>query len=419
MVKSLAKYLGFGKRSGQTSTLGSPAYWLRNAIGGGVSETGITVNANNSLGVTAVWRAVKIISEGIAGLDKGVFSKDSDGNTIEKNTHYLNKLLTEPYDRYTGFTFFESMQANACLRGNAYAAIIRDESGRPINLVMINPSFVSVMFDTNRNFYYQVTNDKHEVEIVYPDDILHIPSLVLESDHIVGKSPIQVHRESLGLSLATTKYASRFFKNGAHVSGYLSTDGSLKPDAAQRMAESWRRRFGGINNVGKTPVLEEGLKYYPLSLNPQDAMFVETHRLNVEDVSRIFGVPAHMLSSLDRATFSNIEHQSREYVTHTLTPWARRWESELKRKLVPERDKSRMSILFNMDSLLRGDSESRAKLIDTYMKWGVLNRDEIRRMEGFNDIEDGSGKKYYVPLNMTDGAENINENGEGNEIITK
>jgi HK97 family phage portal protein len=198
-----------------------------------------------------------------------------------------------------------------------------------------------------------------------------------------------------------TKYAARTFKNGAHITGFLTTDQKLSEEAAIRMAKSWKERFSGVDNAGKTPVLEEGLKFQPLSMTPEDAMFIESARLGVEEVARIFGVPLHMLGNLERATFSNIEHQSREFVMYSLRPWVKRWEEEINRKLFTESEKRRgFYYRFNLDSLLRGDSEARSKLIDTYMKWGILNRDEVRKLEGFNNSDDGTGSTHYVPVNM-------------------
>lgn len=383
------------------TSLSQPAKWLTNLFSGPVTS-GVSVTEDTTLGISAVWRAVRILGEGIAGLSGDVYQELANGDNQKVSNHRISRLLREPSPIYTGFTWRESMQAHAALRGNGISFIRRDGANNPIELRHVKPEFVQTKYDPNTGMLVYTYTDK-EGNTISTDssNIFHIPALVIGTDGVMGKSPITVHRESLGLSIAMTRYSAKLFKNGAHIDGFLTTDQSLGSEAAQRMGQSWKARYSGLENAGSTPVLEEGLKYVPLSLTPQDAMFVESYRLGNEDVARIFGVPLHMLASLERATFSNIEHQSREFVTYTLRPWVKRWEAEINRKLFTELEKAQgYYYRFNLESLLRGDSESRAKLIDAYMKWGITNRDEIRRLEGFNDSVDGTGKTHLVPANM-------------------
>ncbi len=369
--------------------------WLSNWFGG-VSASGVSVNPDSALGISAVWRSARILGEGVGALEGYVIKEDKNGNKKRMPNHRVAKMLRDPSPLYTEFTFKESITAFAALRGNGMAKI--DQNNGVFEI--INPSTVKTEYE-NGLLVYVWQDEKGKKKVANSADILHIPAMVMDVGEVMGKSPIQVHRESLGLSIAQTRYGAKFFKNGAHIAGYLSTDGTLSQEAAERMRKSWRQKWSGVDNVGSTPVLEEGLKYNALSLNPQDAMFVESSRLSVEEVARIFGVPLHMLASLERATFSNIEHQSREFVTYTLRPWVKRWEAEINRKLFTEAEK-RLGYYyhFNLESLLRGDSEAQAKLIDTYMKWGIATRDEIRNMYGWNASEDGTGKTHYVPANM-------------------
>jgi HK97 family phage portal protein len=377
-----------------STSLSQPAKWLTSLFSG-TSSAGVTVNQETTLGITAVYRAVKIIGEGIAGLQGDVYREGKDGNRKKLPNHRVAAQLREPSLLYTGFTFKETMSAFAALRGNGISKINTDGTFR-----IIDPSTVETRFNGS-TLVYVYQDEQGKTRTLDSSEVLHIPSLVMDTETALGKSPLTVHRETIGVSMAQTRYAAKFFKNGAHIDGFLSTDQKLSPEGIARMAQSWRARYTGIDNAGSTPVLEEGMKYVPLSLNPQDAMFVESSQLSVQEIARIFGVPLHMLASLERATFSNIEHQSREFVTYTLRPWVKKWEEEINRKLFTEQEK-RLGYYFkfNLESLLRGDSESRARLIDTYMKWGIANRDEIRRLEGWNDSEDTTGKQHFVPVNM-------------------
>jgi HK97 family phage portal protein len=376
------------------TSLSNPSSWLTSLFSGPVSS-GVNVTQDTSLGIGAVYRAVLVLGEGVAGLQGEVIQEDRKGTKKRHPQHRVARQMSEPSVLYTGFTFKQMITAFAALRGNGIAKINPDGT-----FSVIDPGTVKTEFSGNTLVYFY-QDEKGVSKTADSSEILHIPALVMEPGRVLGKSPLEVHRETIGLSIAQTRYAGKFFKNGAHIDGFLSTDQKLSPEGIDRMAKSWRSRYTGVDNAGSTPVLEEGMKYIPLSLNPQDAMFIEASQLSVQEVARIFGVPLHMLASLERATFSNIEHQSREFVTYTLRPWVKRWEEEINRKLFTESEKRNgYYYRFNLESLLRGDSESRAKLIDTYMKWGIANRDEIRRLEGWNDSEDSTGQTYFVPVNM-------------------
>jgi HK97 family phage portal protein len=196
-------------------------------------------------------------------------------------------------------------------------------------------------------------------------------------------------------------YAADLYANGAQLAGVLSTDQALTQDQVQRLTESWSKRYSGAGNRNKTAVLEVGMKYQAIGLSPADAQYAQTAKLSIEDVSRITGVPLHMLSQLDRATFSNIEQQSIEFYQNTIRPWAKRIEEEFTRKLIPETDKGRAYIRFNLDGILRGDTVARSNYYRTMFNIGALSPNEIRRLENMNTVE--GGDTYYVPLNMVDG----------------
>ena len=398
------------------TSLSRPAAWLFSLFGQPASS-GVRVTGDTALSIAAVYRAIRILAEGVAGLQGGVY-RDVDGSRIEQPAHWLNFTMREPSPLYTGFTWREAMQAQAALRGNGISLIRRNADNQVIELRNINPDLVETRYEDGV-LLYMFRDEQGNTRSTTSDNVLHIPALVMDMDTAMGKSPLAVHRETLGLNIAMTQYAARTFKNGAHISGFLTTEQKLSEEAAMRMAKSWKERFSGVENAGKTPVLEEGLKFQPLSMTPEDARFIESARLGVEEVARIFGVPLHMLGNLERATFSNIEHQSREFVMYSLRPWVKRWEEEINRKLFTESEKRRgIYWRFNLDSLLRGDSEARAKLISEYMKWGILTRDEVRRLEGFNDSSDTTGDKHYVPVNMVPAEMAGQQNQEDEQQLT-
>jgi HK97 family phage portal protein len=382
-----------------TFTSSDTAFWA-SLHGANFAKSGEVVTMGNAQTTTAVWAAVRILAETISSLDWDIYTDDDDGNRTKLPNHPVAKLLRSPHPLYNGQTWFETMQSWASLRGNAISVIMRNGLGLPVGLRHFSIDQVTIDYDEQSGeLYYTVwdpTTGKHRV-FDY-ENILHVRAQVMDAETGWGKSPIQAHRDTIGLNMAGQRYMSELMKNGAHVKGFLGTDEVLKPEVAKRMRKSWQAAHGGAGNAGKTPVLEAGMKFYRLNLSPADAQWLEMMKFGVEEVSRIFRIPLHMLSSLERSTNNNIEHQGREFVTHTIIPWVRRWEAEIDNKLFSGR--SRAYFRFNLDSYLRGDAEARAKLYATYMTHGITNADEVRRLEGLNAKPNGEGSVYLYPVNM-------------------
>ena len=182
------------------------------------------------------------------------------------------------------------------------------------------------------------------------------PAPGLGFDGLVGYSPIAMAKNAIGLSIATEEYGARFFANGATPGGILEFPGTVKNPESIR--ESWNKGFSG-NNAHKVAILEEGMKYTPISISPEQAQFLETRKFQIDEIARIFRVPPHMVGDLEKSSFSNIEQQSLEFVKYTLEPWIIRWEQSLNRALLSETEKSDYFVKFNVDGLLRGDYQSR------------------------------------------------------------
>lgn len=234
--------------------------------------------------------------------------------------------------------------------------------------------------------------------ILKPSDVLHVPGLGF--DGLVGYSPIAMAKNAIGLSIATEEYGAKFFANGATPGGLLEYPGTVKnPDAIR---ESWNKGFGGSHNSNKVAILEEGMKYTPISISPEQAQFLETRKFQIDEIARIFRVPPHMVGDLEKSSFSNIEQQSLEFVKYTLEPWLVRWEQSLIRALISEKDKKDYFIKFNVDGLLRGDYASRMSGYATARQNGWMSANDIRELENLDLIstEDG-GDLYLINGNMT------------------
>ena len=230
-----------------------------------------------------------------------------------------------------------------------------------------------------------------------PSDVLHIPGLGF--DGLVGYSPIAMAKNAIGLSIATEEYGARFFANGATPGGILEFPGTVKNPESIR--ESWNKGFSG-NNAHKVAILEEGMKYTPISISPEQAQFLETRKFQIDEIARIFRVPPHMVGDLEKSSFSNIEQQSLEFVKYTLEPWIIRWEQSLNRALLSETEKPDYFVKFNVDGLLRGDYQSRMNGYAIARQNGWMSANDIRSLEQLDLIPDElGGNLYLINGNMT------------------
>ena len=367
---------------------------------GNTTNTGVQVNESSSLTYSTVYACVRVSSESVASLPIHVFKKDADGNgRVNDTTHPVYNLLAKRPNNYmTSFTWRQILMTNLVLNGNSYFRIERDSSARPIALHYIPSDQVTVKVVEDEVFFEIKNKDRdRDSDVIAHDNMLHF--LGLGFDGLKGKSVVETHRDSIGLAIAANKYGGSFYGNAATPSGILSHPGKLSTEAAERLKTSWNRSYGnGPNNAHKTAILEEGMAFKPVTLSPQDADFLNTRKFQVSEIARIFRVPPHMIGDLERATFSNIEQQSLDFLIHTLRPYLVNLEQELERKLFRENEQSSYYIKFDTNGLLRGDSAARAQYYKDMSAIGVLSINEIRRLEDLNDIGD-SGDDHYYALN--------------------
>lgn len=227
--------------------------------------------------------------------------------------------------------------------------------------------------------------------------MLHIPGLGF--DGLVGYSPIAMAKNAIGMAIACEEYGAKFFANGAAPGGVLEHPGIIKDP--QRVRESWQSTFGGSGNANKIAVLEEGMKYTPIGISPEQAQFLETRKFQINEIARIFRVPPHMVGDLEKSSFSNIEQQSLEFVKYTLDPWVIRWEQSIQRSLLSRDEKAVYFVKFNLEGLLRGDYQSRMNGYAIGRQNGWMSANDIRELENLDRIpaEDG-GDLYLINGNM-------------------
>ena len=369
----------------------------------GGTVAGKAVTERSAMQMTAVYSCVRILAEAVAGLPLHFYRYKDDGSkekAIDSNLYHL--LHDEPNPEMSSFVFRETLMTHLLLWGNAYAQIIRNGKGEVIALYPLMPNKMSVDRDENGKLYYTYQRSQDEGKeagtvTLSTRDVLHIPGLGF--DGLVGYSPIAMAKNAIGLAIATEEYGAKFFANGAAPSGVLEHPGTIKDPA--RLRENWNSTFGGSANSGKVAVLEEGMKYTPISISPEQAQFLETRKFQINEIARIFRVPPHMVGDLEKSSFSNIEQQSLEFVKYTLDPWIIRWEQSLNRALLNVDEKKTHFFKFNVEGLLRGDYQSRMNGYAIARQNGWMSANDIRELENLDKIsaEDG-GDLYLVNGNM-------------------
>jgi len=373
----------------------------------GGSTSGKPVNERTALQMTAVYSCVRILSEAVAGLPLHVYRYGENGSKVKALDHPLYRLLhDEPNPEMTSFNFRETLMGHLLLYGNAYAQIIRNGKGEVIGLYPLMPTKMTVDRDSKGQIYYLYTRGSDDSPVgdengqIYlpPEQVLHIPGLGY--DGIVGYSPIAMAKNAVGMAIACEEYGAKFFANGATPGGILEHPGVIKDP--ERVRESWNSAFGGSANANKVAVLEEGMKYTPISISPEQAQFLETRKFQINEIARIFRIPPHMIGDLEKSSFSNIEQQSLEFVKYTLDPWVCRWEQSMQRALLSMDEKKEYFFKFNVDGLLRGDYQSRMNGYATGRQNGWMSANDIRELENLDRIpEEEGGDLYLINGNMT------------------
>lgn len=373
-----------------------------------VVQGGMWVDHDTALSLSAVFAAVRYIAETVASLPWELRQRKQGGGSdlaIGNNVHRL--IHTRPNPHIGSFDWRVLMVSWANLWGNAYAEIERDTMNRPTALWPIAPHRVTPKRDSGIGTYYEVRQTGEP--IIFPaDKIFHIRGL--GTDDLKGQSVVALAARSIGAGLAADQFQSSFYENGTVLSGVLEHPESLSDDAYDRLKKAWDEKHKGPNKAWRPAILEEGMKWQTINMPLKDAQFIESRKFTVNEIARWFRVPPHKIGDLDRATFSNIEHQSIEVVQDTIIPWAIRLEQEADYKLIGARAKNLFFNKINVNGLMRGDSQTRAEFYQKLRNMGAINTNEIRALEDMNPI--GKDGDKYVMQGQYTTLEKIGEEPE-------
>lgn len=352
---------------------------------------GERVTPRQALKNVALMRGVALLSETIAQIPLGVFDESTKAHKRDLPLYHV--LSTRPNPFMTSFHYREMLMNALVLDGNFYSEIVRNRKGEVVSIWPWRPDRVEAVKDIKGNLWYRYHPcDETQEPVTLPaEDVLHFVGPF--PDGVYGKSLIQVAKEAIGLTLAAERYGARWFGSGGKPDGALTAPTKLKESTINLLKKQWKDR-----KTDRILILEEGLKYDPFSLPPEESQFIETRKFQTVEMARILGIPPHMIGELERATFSNIEHQGINFVTYTIMPWVKRIEQEMESKILTSAQQKTLSIRLRIEGLLRGDMKSRYESYAIGSNNGFLSANDIREKEDMPPIE--GGDVYKVPVNL-------------------
>lgn len=392
---ALSKAVGFPSWPGSWTTDNWPA-----GLKLGVdmeSDAGIAISGPVALQCSAIWACVRIRAQMMGHFPLTVYRRNPKGIEVLEGHSLYPILHDSPNALMTSMEWRQALSVNFDLYGNAFVKITT-EKDRVVALQPLASARMSILSD-NGNLKYEYALKNGSKETYQPDQILHLRNFSL--DGIVGLNPIEQERHTVGLAVAQQKFGAAIYKNGGRVAGVLEHPASLSKEAVDRLRETWMKIHGGAENSGQIAILWEGMKYNAIGLSPGDAQYIEARKFQLGEIARIYGVPPHLIADLDRATFSNIEHQGIEFVTYTIAPMCVLWEQRIKKSLLNRPDDRGVYAKFNVAALMRGDASARANFYASMVQNGIMSRDECRELEELTR-RGGPADELTVQSNMLD-----------------
>ncbi len=341
-------------------------------------------------------RCVGLRAELMASLPVHVFRRKADGGRERATDTPLYRLLHEqPNPRTSGFEFFEAMVRSLDLFGNFVCEIERGRAGEIEALWPVPWADVTVEELDSRRLRYRIANRRGGMKVLLQEEVLHVrgPS----RDGIIGLSPLQISRGSLGLALAQNESAAGMTENGLQPSGIISFEQKLSTEQRENFRTYIASFFAGSKNAGKVMILDNAASYSAASWTPEDAQFLESRKLSNEDVARAFGLPPTAVGILDHGTYSNVAEESAALVRNAIGPLCARIEQALSRCLIPPDQRSTLYVEFDLGALLRGDVKSRFEAYRLAREAGIFSANDCRRRE--NETPVPGGDDYHMPAN--------------------
>lgn len=369
---------------------------LSQALGAGYeTSSGQRVTTTSALQQLVVFNCVRVLAESIGMLPCRLM-KQTGKVRLPATDHRLHPLLSMAPNGYmTSQEFWEMLVACLCLRGNFYAYKV-EALGNVVELLPLNPDIVTPKLNDDWSVEYKV-DFKSGQKTLSQKEIWHVRLFTL--DGLNGLNPIAYARQTLGLGQAMDAHAGKLFTNGAVTSGVLRTEQTLTDEAFDRLKQEFQGEHMGVANAYKPMILEMGLDWKPISLNAQDAQFIESKRMTEAQLCGLFRVPPHLVANMEKMTLNNVEQMGMNFVNYSLVPIITRIEHRIQVGLLNEKDRLTHYAKFNAGALMRGDLNGRYNSYGKGIQWGILSPNDCRELEDENPRE--GGDIYLTPMNMT------------------
>jgi HK97 family phage portal protein len=384
--------------------------WAKLQGGIGESGTGLYISQESAARYSTVLICLRVLSESVASLPCILYKRRGDGGKDRATDHPLYQVLHDQSNGWnSAFEYHEGTMINLATRGNGYSYVERNRKGQTIGLVPLNPDGVSITQAIDWSPKYEVTMPDNVRAKLSPKEMHHIRGPMPKG--YVGQSLIAMAREPIGLGLAAEKFGAHLYRNGVKPSGVLKHPKQIGAEATENLRQQFQDKYGGLSNSSKPLLLEEGMEWVALSITPDDAQFIETRKFQRSEIAGIFRVPAHLVNDLEKATFSNIEHSSLDFVIHALRPWLVRWEQAVNRDLLSAQDRADGYFCeFLMEAMLRGDTKSRYEAYASAIQNKWMNANEARIKENMNprdggDVFENPAIQVKPPANDNSAAE--------------
>lgn len=361
----------------------------------------IRVTDESVFALPPAWAAISYIADGIASLGRGVFQRDSDGDVFPDYTSPVAQLFNgRPHPHYNTHVFIQTITRNACL-GNGFARIYRDDNARPLMLEIIPPEIVQMVFSNTGELFYWVSGVMYDMSVNYylpATDMIHIKGVTVTGE--MGRKVSLVHRDSISVAIGAQQYSNSYMAKGASVGGIYSFPNVLSEKQYNMLRAQIRDNYSGSGNAGESLILDGGADFKPVQNNPQQAAVLDFRNLTTVDISQIFKVPLHLLSQLDKSTFSNMEQQNQDFVIHCLQPWSLQIQEEFTTKLftTSEVKNRRRFFAFDLSTMQMGDMQAQATFYASAIQNGWMTPNEVRGQKNLNKIE--GGDKLFIQQNM-------------------
>jgi HK97 family phage portal protein len=368
------------------------------------AKSGVVVDPKTALGLSALRRAVTLLAESVAQLPCEVYERDGDQRKKALDHPLYDLLHNQPNKKDSSFEYFETAQGFLGLNGNHIALIERDNKANITELIPIHRDKVQILKGRDGLPYYHLIEENKTLPMRM---VHHVKAFSM--DGFQGLSPLQTSADSIGLAIAVEEHASKVFSNGTTMSGVIERPAvaggvPVKPITTQggidNVVNSFVGKHAGIRNMFSVAMLQEGMTYKQMAMDNDKAQLIESRKMSVADLSRLYGIPLSMLNESAGESYKSIEQQSLNYVVFGLMPWLKRWESAMRRDLLLPSERKKYFIEFNVAGLIRGDMKSRYDAYAIGRQWGWLSVNDIRRLENLPPVK--GGDVYLTPLNMID-----------------